>query len=56
MIQLCFYQSLPMEQVLDKAEQKIFAISQEKPSKGLTPTAEIITSTFNEIESRSLGT
>ena len=51
-IQLGFDQSLPMEQVLDQAEQKIFAISQEKPSKGLTTTAEILTSTFNEIESR----
>ena len=55
-IQLGFDQSLPMEQVLDQAEQKIFAISQEKPSKGLTPTAEILTQTFEEIESRSLGT
>ena len=55
-IQLGFDQGLPMEQVLDKAEQTIFAISQEKPSQGLTPTAEILTSTFNEIESRSLGT
>ena len=55
-IKLGFDQGLPMEEVLDKAEQKIFAISQEKPSKGLTPTAEILTSTFNEIESRSLGT
>ena len=55
-IALGFDQSKPMEQVLDEAEQKIFAISQEKPSQGLTPTAEILTSTFNEIESRSLGT
>ena len=55
-IQLGFDQSLQMEQVLDQAEQKIFAISQEKPSKGLTPTAEILTQTFEEIESRSLGT
>ena len=52
-IQLGFDQSLPMEQVLDQAEQKIFAISQEKPSKGLTPTAEILTQTFEEIESRT---
>ena len=51
-IKLGFDQSLPMEQVLDQAEQTIFAISQEKPSKGLTPTAEILTSTFEEIESR----
>ena len=55
-IQLGFDQSMPMDQVLDKAEQTIFAISQEKPTKGLTPTAEILTTTFNEIESRSLGT
>ncbi len=55
-IQLGFNQVLPMDEVLDQAEQSIFAISQEKPSKGLTPTAEILTSTFNEIESRSLGT
>ena len=55
-IRLGFDQSIPMEQVLDEAEQKIFAISQEKPTSGLTPTAEILTSTFNEIESRSLGT
>ena len=54
-IQLGFNQSLSMEQVLDKAEQTIFAISREKPSQGLIPTAEILTGTFNEIESRSLG-
>tara|TARA_Y100001968_G_scaffold212345_1_gene195493 strand:+ start:66886 stop:68304 length:1419 start_codon:yes stop_codon:yes gene_type:complete len=55
-IKLGFDQKLPMEEALDLAEQKIFAISQEKPSKGLTPTSEILTSTFNEIESRSIGT
>jgi len=55
-IKLSFDQNMPMEEVLDKAEQKIFSISQEKPSKGLIPTSEILTSTFNEIESRSLGT
>ncbi|MEN9541667.1 MAG: replicative helicase, partial [Cyanobacteriota bacterium] len=55
-IALGFDQGKPMEQVLDEAEQKIFAISQEKPSIGLTPTAEILTATFQEIESRSLGT
>ncbi len=55
-IKLSFDQSIATEEVLDKAEQKIFSISQEQPSKGLIPTAEILTSTFNEIESRSLGT
>ncbi|MEB3349318.1 MAG: replicative DNA helicase, partial [Cyanobacteriota bacterium] len=55
-IALGFDQSKPMDQVLDEAEQTIFAISQEKPSQGLTPTAEILTRTFEEIETRSLGT
>ena len=55
-VQLGFDQSQATEDILDKAEQKIFEISQEKPSKGLTKAAEILTTTFNEIESRSLGT
>ena len=55
MIQLGFDNTQETNEVLDKAEQKIFDISQEKPTKGLTPAAEILTSTFNEIEARSLG-
>ena len=55
-IKLSFDQHIATDEVLDKAEQKIFAISQEQPSKGLIPTAEIVTTTFKEIESRSLGT
>ena len=55
-IKLSFDQNMPMEELLDQAEQKIFSISQAKPSQGLIPTSEILTSTFNEIESRSLGT
>ncbi|ABX09732.1 replicative DNA helicase [Prochlorococcus marinus] len=55
-IKLSFDQTMATDEVLDKAEQKIFAISQDQPSKGLIPTSEILTSTFNEIESRSLGT
>ena len=55
-IKLGYNQSIPMEEALDQAEQKIFEISQEKPSKGLSPTREILTSTFNEIESRHVGT
>ena len=46
-IQLGFDQSQPTEEVLDKAEQKIFELSQEKPSKGLTQASEILASTFN---------
>ena len=54
-VQLGFDQTQETNEVLDKAEQKIFEISQEKPSKGLTQASEILTSTFNEIEARSLG-
>ncbi len=54
-VQLGFDQSQKTNEVLDKAEQKIFEISQEKPTKGLTQASEILTSTFNEIEARSLG-
>ena len=55
-IQLGFDQSQATNEILDKAEQKIFEISQEKPSKGLTQAGEILTNTYNEIESRALGT
>ena len=55
-VALSLDQSKPLEEVLDEAERRIFAISQEKPSAGLTPTAEILTHTFEEIETRSLGT
>ena len=54
-VQLGFDQTQETNEVLDKAEQKIFEISQEKPTKGLTQASEILTTTFNEIEARSLG-
>ncbi len=54
-IQLGFDQTQKTNEVLDKAEQKIFEISQEKPTKGLIQASEILTTTFNEIEARSLG-
>ena len=46
----------PLEQVLDQAEQKVFSITQDRPSSSLVGTAEILTSTFAEIESRAMGT
>jgi replicative DNA helicase len=48
--------SRPMEQILDEAEQQIFAISQQRPTQGLTPAGDILARTFEEIETRSLGT
>lgn len=54
-MELGFNQGRQLASLLDEAEQKIFAISQERPRAGLVPTVEILTRTFNEIESRSLG-
>ncbi len=56
-IQMGYDTTTPLEKVLDQSEQKVFGITQDRPQGiGLTPTAEILTTTFNEIESRSLGT
>jgi replicative DNA helicase len=45
-----------LEEVLDKAEQKLFTVTQDRPQQGLKATADILTDTFSEIESRALGT
>ncbi|WP_088893435.1 replicative DNA helicase [Leptolyngbya ohadii] len=45
----------PVEKVLDQAEQKVFSITQVRPSQALVATSDILTSTFSDIESRSLG-
>jgi replicative DNA helicase len=55
-IQMGYDTSVVLEQVLDQAEQKIFGITQDRPQPGPISTAEILTSTFAEIESRSMGT
>lgn len=54
-MQLGYEADLDLPKVLDQAEQKIFGVTQDRPQTGLVPTAEILTSTFSEIESRSLG-
>lgn len=55
-IQLGYEKATPLDEMLDKAEQRIFSLAQERPQSSLSPTAEVLTKTFNEIESRSLGT
>ncbi len=47
--------STDLENVLDRAEQKLFGITQDRPQQGLMATADILTATFSDIESRSLG-
>jgi replicative DNA helicase len=53
--QLSYELDSPLERVLDQAEQKIFSITQVRPQQSLVATADILTSTFSDIESRSLG-
>lgn len=43
------------EEVLNSAEQKVFNITQTRPQDGLVSTADVLTQTFSEIESRSVG-
>lgn len=54
--ELGFETSSPIEKVLDDSEQKVFSITQDRPQSGLTATADILTTTFSEIESRFTGT
>ncbi|NJO74120.1 MAG: replicative DNA helicase [Leptolyngbyaceae cyanobacterium RM1_406_9] len=53
--QLGYETDTPLEKVLDQSEQKIFGITQSRPQQSLVATADILTSTFSDIESRSLG-
>ncbi|MBD3881954.1 replicative DNA helicase [Phormidium tenue FACHB-886] len=53
--QLGYEADAPLESVLDRSEQKVFSITQARPQQSLMATADILTSTFADIESRSLG-
>ncbi|MGB5975002.1 MAG: replicative DNA helicase, partial [Nodosilinea sp.] len=53
--QLGYDTALPLENVLDQSEQKLFGITQVRPQGGLTATSDILIDTFSEIEQRSLG-
>ncbi|MEM1293556.1 MAG: DnaB-like helicase C-terminal domain-containing protein, partial [Cyanobacteria bacterium P01_H01_bin.162] len=53
--QLGFEAEQPLELSLDEAEQKLFAITQDRPQQALTSTADILIETFAEIEERAEG-
>jgi replicative DNA helicase len=53
--QLGYDTTTPLERVLDQSEQKIFNITQVRPTQGLTATSDILTQTFSDIEQRHLG-
>ncbi|PZO39470.1 MAG: replicative DNA helicase [Shackletoniella antarctica] len=53
--QLGYDTTLPIENVMDQSEQRLFGITQARPQGGLTATSDILIETFSEIEQRSLG-
>lgn len=53
--QSAFETATPLEGILDLAEQKIFSVTQDRVQRGLVSTEDILTSTFAELEQRSLG-
>lgn len=53
--QMGYETSSPLETTLDKAEQIVFAITQDRPKQGLSATSDILVSTFADIENRAEG-
>jgi replicative DNA helicase len=53
--QLGYNTTEALPKVLDEAEQKVFGVTQVRPTQGLVATSDILTDTFSDIESRSLG-
>ncbi len=53
--QMGYEGDIPLEQILDLAEQKVFSITQDRPTQGLTSTSDILTDTFADIEGRATG-
>ena len=54
-IQLGYDTALPLETVLDQAEQQVFGITQDRPQQDLIPIAETLINTFQDIENRHEG-
>ncbi|MGB3507908.1 MAG: DnaB-like helicase N-terminal domain-containing protein, partial [Microcoleaceae cyanobacterium] len=52
---LGFQTATELETILDQAEQKIFALTQDKPQQDLVPISETLINTFQDIEDRNEG-
>ncbi|MCS7030515.1 MAG: replicative DNA helicase [Gloeomargarita sp. SKYG116] len=52
-LRLGYETAVPIEQVLDQAEQQIFAVCQNQPRQELVSTAEMVSTIWHEIEQRS---
>lgn len=53
--QLGYDTTSAIEKILDQAEQKVFNVTQVRPTQGLMATSDILTQTFSDIEQRHLG-
>ncbi len=49
-VDLGFDTATELEMVLDKAEQKVFSLTQKRPQEGLIPISETLVQTFEEID------
>lgn len=54
-VQLGYETSVPLETVLDRAEQQIFGITQERPQQDLVSIGETLNQTFQDLENRNEG-
>jgi replicative DNA helicase len=54
-VQLGFETETELATVLDRAEQKVFGITQERPQQGLVSISDTLTFTFQDIESHHQG-
>ena len=54
-VQLGYETATPLETVLDRAEQEIFSITQERPQQDLVSIGETLNQTFQDLENRNEG-
>ncbi|MBE9096309.1 replicative DNA helicase [Tychonema sp. LEGE 07203] len=54
-VQLGYETAAPLETVLDRAEQEVFGITQDRPQQDLVSIGETLNQTFQELENRNEG-
>jgi replicative DNA helicase len=54
-VQLGYDTATPLETVLDRAEQQVFSITQERPQQDLVSIGETLNQTFQDLENRNEG-
>ncbi|MEG4805625.1 replicative DNA helicase [Microcoleus sp. ARI1-B5] len=54
-VQLGYETAAPLETVLDRAEQEVFSITQDRPQQDLVSIGETLNQTFQDLENRNEG-